>query len=1346
MSTNWQSYVPHHVIEQLTRLAGDNPIGQVQRLQAVTLFADISGFTQISEALGKVGQAGTEELTIVLNSYFEPMIRRVHRYGGIIGKFGGDAMTILFPYTRQNQVAAVRRALQCALDMQSAMHHYKAIPTSAGQFSLAMKAGLALGSVLCTTVGDPTLRLEYIIAGRALDLCADAEHHAGRGEIVVHNNLLAYAGQVEVIEERDGFSCIAAIKPKARAKPLVPADRISLQWGSILARYLHPVIAHRVEAGQAGFVNEHRKVSVLFVSFSGIDYDHDPDVVTKLQNYLTAVIHTVHRYDGYLNKVDMGDKGSKYIILFGAPVIHENDEERALHCALELRALSPYPIRIGINTGFVYCGRVGSDTRQEYTVMGDPVNLSARLMQAAQTGQILVSGRTQRYAPQPFHWETLAPIKVKGKSQPISIFALQRRKKQPTANIHEPKYDLPLVGREQELQQAQTTLEHARQGHGQLLTITGEAGLGKSRLTAEIITRAETLGYSIYGGACQSHGTTTPYLVWRTIWQNLFEIDPAWPAPEQIKHLENRLTAIDPHLLPRLPLLGSVLNLSLPENAFTQTLDTELRRDLLQSLLLPCLSHHAQKTPLLLVLEDCHWFDGLSQALFEFIGRNISDLPLIIIAVCRPPDRRHDPLRWAKRLSHFSQIALGELTFAEAQHLIRLKIEQRFDLDEETPPELLHQITTKAQGNPFYIEELINYIHDRGLNPYDTTLLQSVDLPDSLHSLILSRIDQLEEAEKTTLKVASVIGRLFKASWVWGSYPALGSPAKIKHHLETLSRLDLIPLDKTEPELEYLFKHITTQEVAYNSLAFTLREHLHEAVGDFIERTYAETLNQYVDVLAHHYGRSRNTAKQRIYFRQAGDAAKSAYANDVALDYYRRLLPLLPETEKAHIMLQLGEVHQLVGQWPEAKTMYQQAFAVAQKMNNEQAQAHCQNALGQLLSYSHSYSEALTWLQEAHQKFEQRADATGLSRALEYISFVHVQQSHYDQALSCSRQQLDIATQQDDPIGVSTALKYMGHVYWVQGLHSPALHYLQQAIETAAAADFRRGEIQIGNDIAGLYWEQGDYEQSLHHLKQALIIAMEIGDLHTMGMITANAGEIYRLRGDYSDALDCYKQGLYVISEIGDRTIMLNILSNMADIYLAQNQGDEAAFFFELLIPARQAMNNPYYFCEDLYRYALLHHHRQDNIQAQSIMEHALAIAIKVERQDIRFLTELESIKLNVAFGQIDKASATNTLLKLLVDWPADSEQAALHNALWQLNQQETFRQTAANLYQNLYTQTPNIEYRRGYEALTGNTLPAPPPLPKLPEVAPRKSIALDKLLAKVAGLLEAIEEEKSLY
>src|SRR5262245_30035927 len=251
MNTAWLSYVPQHVAQDLVRHPAQSLLGRERRFQVVALFADVSGFTAMSEALARSGRTGTEELTDVLNSYFGPMIDLIQSYGGIIGKFGGDAMTVLFPTARSTRAATVRRAIQCALDMQAAMGRYAAIETSAGTFSLAMKAGLALGPVLCTIVGDPHIQFEYIIAGAVLDRSADAEHHAEPGQVIAQDELLAYAGAVETKWRHDGVSRIAKLSRRARPAPLAPIEQLPIAAVKTLARFLHPAIAQLLEAGRA---------------------------------------------------------------------------------------------------------------------------------------------------------------------------------------------------------------------------------------------------------------------------------------------------------------------------------------------------------------------------------------------------------------------------------------------------------------------------------------------------------------------------------------------------------------------------------------------------------------------------------------------------------------------------------------------------------------------------------------------------------------------------------------------------------------------------------------------------------------------------------------------------------------------------------------------------------------------------------------------------------------------------------------------------------------------------------------------------------------------------------------
>ncbi|HVA93117.1 MAG TPA: adenylate/guanylate cyclase domain-containing protein, partial [Chloroflexota bacterium] len=677
MEPSWQSYVPHYIVKDILDHPGLSPVGRQRRLHVVALFADISGFTPISEALARAGRVGAEELTGVLNSYFEPMIDLVHSYGGSVAKFAGDAMTIIFPYQTAARGATARRALQCALDMRSNMGRYAAIRTSGGTFSLAMTAGLALGPAIRTTVGDPAIMYEHILAGRALDLCAEAERRAERGEVVAHNELLQGIDGVIVAEERADFSVVLGLGRRVARRPLrAEAGPLPEEARETLASFLHPTIARRLRDNQIGFINEHRKVTILFGGFGGIDYDGDPQAGAKLQDYLLAVMRVVKRYDGFFSRVDMGDKGSKHIILFGTPIAHENDEERALRCALELNKLPQCPARFGINTGYVYCGGIGSARRQEYTVIGDAVNIAARLMQAAAPGRIVVSGFTQRYVNDGFLWQTFAPVQVKGKVEPIPVFEPLAVRDLPSVHLQEPAYTLPMVGREAELRLAEAKIALVLQGRGQIIGVTAEGGMGKSRLGAEIVKPAAGRGLAVYAGACHSYGSTVSYLPWRGIWRGILGIESVGPEA-RIAALETELAAIDPGLLPRLPLLDVALNLTIPDNDLTRALEARLRKESLEDLLLTILTHRARRTPLLLMLEDCHWIDPLSEDLLEYLGRNLVGLPVLIVVLYRPHEADRGRALRITQLPHFTELRLVDFTTAEAAQLIGLKVAQR---------------------------------------------------------------------------------------------------------------------------------------------------------------------------------------------------------------------------------------------------------------------------------------------------------------------------------------------------------------------------------------------------------------------------------------------------------------------------------------------------------------------------------------------------------------------------------------------------------------------------------------------------------------------------------------------
>ncbi len=1169
------AFLPYHFCLDLICHPDSSPVGREKRFQAVALFVDIAGFSPLSEALSQHGKAGSEELTALLNDYLSAMINIAHRYGGSIAKFGGDALTILFTSPDQPE-NSTRRALRCALDMQDQMSRYTHLTTRAGEFVLSMKAGLAGGMVYCTTVGDPALSLEYIVAGKVLERASQAEHLAGPGEVVIEKSLVAEAGPLVVSQSlNEDFARVQSWTQPVEAIPLPVVDpdpAILARFAPFLKAFHHPRIVQRFESEQADFINEYRKITIMFVGFESFDYETDRAVGLKLQNYLGKVIQIIHNYQGYLRQVEMGDKGSKYIVLFGAPVAHENDQERTLRCALELREAalqSGIRTRTGIDSGQVYCGQVGASERQEYTAIGDAVNMAARLMQAAPENQILVNQRLQTPLPHSFEWVRLEPLTVKGKVAPLTVYRLENLKHNQGLRLQEPLYTLPLVGRESEVALFKNRLEKARQGSGQLIGLRAEAGMGKSRLTAEIIREAIARGFVAFGGAGQSYGTNSSYLVWQNLWQGFFELDSASSLTEQLDQLERKLYSLDPELAQRLPLLAPVLNLPIPDNELTQDMSGKLRKTSLENLLVDYLRFYIlrQNQPVLLVLEDCHWIDLLSQELVENLARNLADLPLVMVLVYRPyqlEQDNHEHGDWIeqlKKLPWMSEVTLAEFSLGEASTFIRLKLTELFG-DQAIDEGLVEDIAVRAQGNPFYLEELVNLIFDRGLDLARCENLTGLTLPDSLKSLIVSRMDQLGEAEKTTLKVASVVGRLFRPNWLWEICPAVGEPGVVLGQLEYLSRLDITPQDKPEPDPQYLFKHVLTQEVAYESLTNSTRANLHEAAGAYIERAYPHELDRWLDLLAHHYGLSRNCNKQAEYFRRAGENAQATYANEIAIDYYRRLLPLLEEPQQVEILLKLAAVMELVGQWDEAVSLYRQAGAICQSHHDQARRAQCQVGLGWVLQKLGESSSALEQFEEARLLFERLEDRAGLSQALTGIAKVSTAQGDYPRAYELQEQSLEFQRAEDNLPGVAANLNELGEIAYSQGDFRLAYDLLWRSLTIMRELGNRPGIADVLNNLGNVSRGKGLLEEARELYEEGLAYRRELGDKRGVADTLNTLGILAYFRQEFEEASKLYQESLGLMQTVGYRQGVATIFNNLGNISRERQDFEAAQNFY----------------------------------------------------------------------------------------------------------------------------------------------------------------------------------------
>ncbi|MEM7033713.1 MAG: tetratricopeptide repeat protein, partial [Chloroflexota bacterium] len=1153
------------------------------------LFADISGFTPLTEALvNELGpERGAEELTHQLNEVYDALITELHHFGGSVISFSGDAITCWFG----NDTGL--RGTACALAMQQVMKRFSSLIIPSGKtISLAMKAAVAVGSPRRFLIGNPDIQRIDVLAGSTLDHLAAAEHQAEKGEVVLDPRAIsALQEQIEISDWRDDpemglrFGVVKALRenPTSNTWPKLPQGKFSSKQEirTQFKPWLLPPVYERLEANRGNFLAELRPAVALFLRFGGIDYDDDPKAQEKLDQYLRWVQSVLVKYDVYPLQLTVGDKGSYLYTAFGAPIAHEDDSVRAVRAALELQSPPDNlnfiePVQIGISQGKLRTGAYGGTKRRTYGVLGDEVNLAARLMQAAQPGKTLVSSDVMRTAGDNFDWHELDPMTVKGKAMPITTYEVSGIKTRQSHRLQTQNYVLPIVGREDELATVKEKLQLALGGQGQVIGVTGGAGSGKSRLIAGLVDLSDENDIEGYDGECQSYGTNTSYMVWQSIWRGIFALNTSLDTVQQIEHLESYLRAISPDLVQRTPLLSTLLDIPIPDNELTSTFDAKLRKTSLESLLVDCIRAKASQAPVMIVLEDTQWLDPMSIDLLEVVGQTIIDLPVLIIVAYRPAELMALQPPWSFGMAHFSEVSLNDLNRKDAEALVDLKLKQLFDPNIEIAPPLLDLILNRAEGNPFYIESLMNYLQDQQIDPTDKMAATRLRLPSSLHSIVLSRIDQLTEHQKTTLKVASVIGRLFKTGYLWATYPELGDPDDVYADLSALTDLNLTQPDATESELTYIFKHILTQEVSYQSLPYATRATLHEQLAWTLEhRADLDAHRQNIDLLAYHYGLSQNTEKQREYFLKAGELAQAEYANETATDYYQRLIQLLPRDEKANILKKLGDVQQLVGNWDAATTSYEEAIEIAKDLADVQTVAWCQASIGDIQRKQGNASQALTWLEKARIGFTEIGEQAGKAQVLHTEGTLAAMQGDFDTANLHYNDGLTIRRELQDTQGVAALLLNLGIVAHRTGEYDQALALYQESLELGQSLNDRWHVSVSLINLGYVALDQQHYDQAKSWLEEAVSLLRMIGDRAMTSNALNNLANVLREQRDFPEARRLYEESLTIGWSLGDKVATAYLLEDIGCLNALQSDPEAALILASAADKLRQEIDVP---------------------------------------------------------------------------------------------------------------------------------------------------------------------------
>jgi class 3 adenylate cyclase len=883
------------------------------RVQGAALFADISGFTSLTAALySQLGaRQGAEALIAQLNRVFTDLVAVIHDYGGAAINFSGDSITCWFDGgdARHAVATATQRAVGCAAQLQQTMQALQAITTPGGKvITLGLKVAVAAGPARRFLVGDPASYVLEVLAGATLDRMAAGEELARRGEVVMTASALnLLPTPPPVLEWRhDIHGAFAVVSPRLRrsaAAPWPPAGELA---DSVARPWLLPPVYEHLRYAPEAFLAELRTATMLFVRFSGLDYDDDDDAGGKLDGYICRVQETLTRYEGFLLQITMGDKGGYLHASFGAPVAHEDDAARAAAAALEIAHLTESETflarpQIGISTGLVHSGAYGSPDRRTYGVIGNEVNVAARLMTAAAPGQILVSTSVAGQIAPSFDVRALPPVQMKGMSEPAAVWSLEGRGGAGDLTAEGQPTSQP-IGRTVEQRAMDSLLDDLAAGQSGVLIIEGEAGIGKSLLAADLVRRAAKRPRADgapaprvltgYGDAVEQ---STPYYAWRPIAEQLFGL-PEHDRSRPLEEWRDRAVAtLAPDLRHLAPLLNAVLPLELPETPLTEQITGEARQDNILQLLVSVMGPLAAAQPLVIILDDAHWLDSVSWTLARRVQRDIA--PLLLVLVARPmSDAGPAALQSLRGLPAAQTLSLTALSPPAIEELVARRLGV-----ESLPPPMAQLIHNKAEGHPFFSEELAYALRDSGLIEISDGVarltvspaeLEALDFPNSIEGVITSRIDALPPSQQLTVKVASVIGRIFAFRTLREIHPVSGEQNVLRQDMDELERLDITPRETPEPDLAYVFKQILTQEVVYDLMTTAQKRQLHHDTAVWYEQSAVADAGRVVPLIAYHYQMAGDRRQAAVYYGQAGENAFRDFANKEAIRFLELALLL----------------------------------------------------------------------------------------------------------------------------------------------------------------------------------------------------------------------------------------------------------------------------------------------------------------------------------------------------------------------------------------------------------------------------------------------------------------------
>ncbi len=1097
----------------------------IHREDMAALFTDIKAFTRLTEQVSQEGHYGVETITAILKSYFEVMENCIRTHGGSLVKFGGDSLLSVFP---GGESEAIRCAVCCSNSMQHELKELNIDFLRQYGVQIQIHGGISWGNVALRIVGDLQYHLDYYFYGEALQQAYEVGETSGAGEIKLHD------------------SHKKPISNHHECTPLTVAD------SGFSSHFIGGMVKSRISAME--FSAELRNAAVMFI---GISSESTEETISceVYHSFYKLVQQQVYAMEGTINKIDYNDKGFILIITFGVPNIHYDDTERAFICAWKLQQIRDInlDIRIGITYSNIFAGTLGSERRWEYGIIGNAVNISARLMSTARNGEIAFSSEILPKISSHFESKFLNRVRVKGIKDEIDIYTpvrelpeswtafKQQYDRQDFAGIH--RFDNEIN-------------EFTNSGQGSIVYISGHAGTGKSFLTYELLKRGitEDRNFDLY--VMDEFSRNTPLEFIRKALNRKLNIEQLpQDLPKLLSWCEaHKIFASDSLLERYFSTTASKDSEAIPEESIAIVEQT------LASILLML-----WKDVDILALDNYQWLDRQSRKIVErtipLLERENSDVIITSRETDSPERFEHLNLR---------RITLENLEVEDATALIRSKIPN-------ITGDAARNLVKITDGNPMFIYEMCRLIqanfdcHDNILNEANISImLRQGIIPQTLENLFVRQYENLEDASRQLLKVASIVGRAFSID----ALSVIGKAEfsqRVLEILQMLNAIEIINEKNINPEIEYIFSNNLMREAIYRTILKGEKRDLHNRIAHYYEERHRGNLHPWIELIANHFILADNPEKschyallaarknfrlfalaESAYFFRIAEKHCSDAAQKIEIDLHIiEILLLQGDTSEAKRCLEATQLtdlsgptldyyHYLLARLYDKTSRYHEQIQFVESVIDSMTDRERYHQvkilyLNALRGTGKGFEEqALSFLEEVKNTDNDRIIAQMASILGQY----YLDQSRYENARKFFEQRYEIALKLKDQVQTRLALTGLGALAFYLGKTDEAERYHLQALETAEKLGDKDGYGKVLMDLASLARRRGNNQKALETYRKSLKLARLSANRKQECTVLYNIGEVHYFMEAFEKALEYLYPALEIAREISDQVMI----------------------------------------------------------------------------------------------------------------------------------------------------------------------------------------------------------------